>query len=147
MKLIGLDDKEYTISLSKYINKPKVKNKSNLHIIAREILRQLFPLDKIAEEVYLPGCSTALYVDFLIASKKLACEVQGSQHTRHIRHFHKSKMDFAKAKARDREKREILELNNITLVELNYDDIGGWERAIINRYRKPSDGPSADQST
>ena len=40
-------------------------------------------------------------------------------------------MAFYKAKARDKEKREWCELNNMRLVELNYnEDIDEWRRKI-----------------
>ena len=44
---------------------------------------------------------------------------------------YKNKMAFYKAKARDMEKREWCELNNMRLVELNYnEDIDEWRKKI-----------------
>lgn len=48
-----------------------------------------------------------------------------------IAFFFKSKLDFYKAKARDSDKKEWCELNQIELIELNYnEDIDEWRTKI-----------------
>ena len=45
--------------------------------------------------------------------------------------MHQNKLSFYKAKARDSDKREWCEINNINLVEFNYDeDVDEWRRKV-----------------
>ena len=52
--IIGLDGKSYKINYAKYISKTQ-SNVSSLHGRARKVLSGIFPLEKILEEVQLPG--------------------------------------------------------------------------------------------
>jgi hypothetical protein len=134
MKVFGLDRKTYTLQL-----KNKIRGKcSDLHLRARKLLKQIFPVEMIFEEVTLPGSKTQsndlLYVDFLLPSKSLAFEVQGQQHSEYVPFFHENKQGFGKAKVRDSYKREWCELNNILLIELGYNEPDEqWRLKIENR--------------
>ena len=126
MKVWGLDGRQHSLRLVEQ----QRGNASNLHILARDILAECFPFEKIFEEVPLIGCSPILYCDFLLLSQMLIFEVQGQQHTEYTPFFHKTKLEFFKAKARDTKKREWIKLNNFTLIELPYDNTDEW-RTII----------------
>lgn len=131
MKVVGLDGKTYTWSLESA--KRTDDNKSNLHVRARDIIREFFPYDRIYEDVTLPGTGKSpLYADFYIPNKSLIIEVNGIQHFQYTSFFHKSKLDFFKAQARDRKKEEWCELNDITIVQLNYDETDNDWRAALN---------------
>ena len=134
MKVRGLDNKSHTLQLD-------IKNRgesSQLHVRARKILQELMPFDKAFEEVALEGSKTSknglLYVDFLLPSQSLAIEVQGEQHSKYVPFFHKTKAGFTRSKVRDDIKREWCELNDITLVELPYNETDDeWKCRIKNR--------------
>ena len=110
------------------------KNRSSLHKMARSLLKQVYPYDRILEEVTLPGTKTGsrktlLYADLYIPNRDLIVEVHGEQHFTFNSFFHKDKMAFFKAKARDNDKRAWCKLNQITLIELNYNEsVEEWRR-------------------
>ena len=140
LKAVGFDGRKRLWKLSKCIVSGDQKRpRSNLHILARKLLREQFPYDTILEEVPLPGShkpsrKSTLYVDFFIPSHSLAVEVQGRQHFEFVAHFHGDRQGFRKSKARDRDKANWLENNDIQLIALSYsgkeDD---WRQSIINR--------------
>lgn len=140
LKAIGFDGRERPWKLSKCIVSGDQKRpRSNLHILARKLLREQFTYDTILEEVPLPGShkpsrKSTLYVDFFIPSHSLAIEVQGRQHFEFVAHFHGDRQGFRKSKARDRDKANWFKKNDIQLIALSYlgkeDD---WRQSIINR--------------
>ena len=129
MNVIGLDGREYKWNPSRKQSSVSNENRSKLHIKARSILKEIFPFDRVLEEVTLPGTKTGsrrtlLYADFYIPNRNLVVEVHGEQHFKFNSFFYKDKMAFFKAKARDNDKRAWCELNQMTLIELNYDETG-----------------------
>ena len=129
MNVIGLDGRNYHWKV-----KSKVRsNASKPHIRCRELLKQLFPLDQIIEEIYLPGAGK-LYLDFYLPLRKLAIEVDGRQHVKYIPHFHGTKLNFFKSLRRDDKKRHWCELNNIILIKLEQDEKDDdWRRKLSGR--------------
>ena len=140
LKAVGFDGRERQWGLSKcVVSGDDTRPRSNLHVLARKILRKQFPYDRILEEVPLPGSykpsrKSTLFVDFLIPSESLAVEVHGRQHFEFVAYFHGDKRGFRKSKARAKDKAHWLELNSITLVTLNYSETEDeWRERIINR--------------
>ena len=133
MKIIGLDEKEYTWIPSNNIIDTK---RSSLHEKASILLKERFPFNNILEEVVLPGTktklrNTTLKADFFIPAKKLIVEVHGEQHFKYNTFFFENKMQFLKAQARDRDKKEWCELNDFNLIELIYSEsIEEWKKKI-----------------
>ena len=136
----GFDGKDYKWSAHRHKprqdeSRPRSKN----HLRARTVLRELFPRDTILEEVPLPGSKTqsrhsTLFADFYIPNRNLIVEVHGRQHYEHVPFYHKTKLDFYKAKARDRDKGNWLYNNDIQLVILSYSGTEDeWRESIINR--------------
>lgn len=135
MKVIGLDGKEHIWSLKS--SELGDGNRSKLHLRARELVKEVFPFDKIYEDVTLPGSKTfrrksLLYADIFIPARKIIIEVNGEQHTNHIPFFHKTKHEFLKAVFRDKDKVEWCDRNNIALVVFNYDEDNDTWRQILN---------------
>ena len=134
MKIIGLDQQEYSWIPSNNI--VDTEKRSGLHNKAKELLKERYPNDRILEELVLPGTKTAtrkstLKADFFIPVRKLIIEVHGEQHTEFNNFFFKSKMDFYKAQARDRDKKQWCEINNFELIELFHNEsIEGWRSKI-----------------
>lgn len=136
MKITGLDGKEHKFNYSKYHSRKFNKNKSKLHEIARDILRDIFPDYSIYEEVTLPGSKKPgrkglLFADFYIPDLNLIVETHGRQHFEYSRHFHSSISSFYLAKQRDRDKIEWAELNGIDVVTLAYNEKEQWKNQIL----------------
>ena len=134
MKVKGLDGKEYSWTPAR--NQARSKERSNLHDKAKKLLEEIFPFDRILEEVSLPGSKTSirksvLRADFVVPNRNLIVEVHGEQHFKYNSHFFKNKMNFYKAQARDKDKVEWCNLNDITFVALKYnEDIYEWRSKI-----------------
>jgi len=134
MNVKGLDGREHRWNPSS--KEAKTDKRSSLHKKAKEVLDSAFPYDRILEEVSLPGTRTSagggtLRADFFIPNRNLLVEVHGEQHHKFNSFFYKNKLSFYRAKARDSRKKEWCELNDITLIEFNYDeDIDDWRRKI-----------------
>jgi hypothetical protein len=111
------------------------RGRSKLHLAARDILYDLFPTTPIMEEVSIPiRRGTTQFFDFFLNSNKLAVEVHGQQHYKFNSLFHSTASDFMQQKKRDADKREWCEINNITLIELPYNETPEeWLTRIQNR--------------
>lgn len=137
MKVIGLDGNEHNLNF--IVNSSCRDKVSSYHQSARELIKTMFPMHRVYEEVTLPGSSTttnkkALYADFFIPSLKIIIEVQGEQHYKFSAFFHKNKKDFYMALARDRDKKEYCQINDFTIVELPYtENIDEWRNRIESR--------------
>jgi hypothetical protein len=131
MKVIGLDDKNYTMTL--YGRDDLTDDKSSLHLLARKLLFNIFKPAPIIEELFLPG-SGGLYADFFIPLYKLVVETHGVQHYKFNPFFHSNIKDFKLGQVRDKNKIKWCEKNNIKLIELPYnEDENEWRTRIINR--------------
>lgn len=130
MIVVGLDGKEY-----KWNPKSGGGKRSKLHTKAKELLDQLFPHDRVLEEISLPGTRTIknslLRADLFIPNRNLIVEVHGQQHFKFNKFHFNDKLSFFRAQARDRKKSEWCDINEIRLIELNYnEDIDEWRRKI-----------------
>ena len=71
-----------------------------------------------------PVAGTRLSIDFYNANKKIAVEVQGSQHTKYNSFFHGGhKNNYLEQLKRDEMKFKFCELNDICLIEIYDNDI------------------------
>ena len=125
MEIHGLDGRIYQWNASSC--QSQTEKRSNLHKKAKELLDNRFPYDRILEEVSLPGTKTerrggSLRADLFVPNRRLIVEVHGEQHHNFNSFFYKNKMAFYRAKARDADKREWCKLNDITLMEFNYNE-------------------------
>lgn len=122
MRVKGLDGKEHSLIL---VDRPKGSCSKN-HEKARDLLKSIYPFDTIFEEITLSGSKTPknglLYADFFIPKRKLIVEVQGEQHEQFNSFFYSNKLDFVKAKTRDKAKKEWCQINNFKLVELPHNE-------------------------
>jgi very-short-patch-repair endonuclease len=131
MKLVDLNEVEYKLNLQHYLADDRPRSK--YHLQARELLKELYPMYMVLEEVPLRTYKGEydVFLDFLIPQIKLSVEVQGEQHFKQNMHFHKNKLDFLRQVKRDKQKRNILELNNIKLIELNFNEsVDEWRNKI-----------------
>ena len=135
MKTRGLDGQVHNWKLHGYVVRAsESRPRSKLHLKARTILKDIFPTVQILEEVATPITRTEkLFFDFYINTVKLVVEVHGQQHYKFNTLFHSSAQDFANQRKRDRRKAEWCEYNNITYVELPYNEDEDQWRFRINR--------------
>ena len=61
-------------------------------------------------------------MDFYNANKRVAVEVQGAQHTKFVKHFHKNRLKYLEQLRRDQKKLDFCEMNDITMVEIYPED-------------------------
>lgn len=129
MKTLDLNGKEHVWNLSGYVpNGLETRPRSELHLQAREILKNHYKTDRILEEVHIPGHQ--LFLDFFIPRLHLAIEVHGEQHFRYISFFHGNPAGFARAKKNDRDKEQWCKLNNIKLIVFAYNDANWGDKLV-----------------
>jgi hypothetical protein len=134
IEINGLDGKTYI--WNPLVAASKKHTGSKLHNKAKELLEIFYPYDTILEEVTLPGSKDQfggknLRADLFLPARRIIIEVHGEQHFKFNKFFFKNKLEFYKAKARDSDKKEWCESNEIELVELNYnEDIDEWTEKI-----------------
>ncbi len=119
MEVKLLNGKTYRLRLRNKRFRVDGKSKSKLqHSIGIQLTKQ-YPHDVIFEEVRILG--DGFILDFFIPSLSLVIEVHGKQHIEHIKHFHKTKIDFHKQQDVDQKKRDWCELNGFKMLEI-YDE-------------------------
>lgn len=138
MKVVGFDGKEHKLVLASFKQRNNREHSSSNQSKVRNLIKTKLPRVPYFEEVTLPGTnkprrSSLLYADFFIPSIPLIIEVHGRQHYEFCPFFHKTKMDFYKGQARDRDKIEWCELNNIKIVVLPHDKEAEWEAMISEK--------------
>jgi hypothetical protein len=135
MKIRGLDGQIHNWKLHGYVVRAsESRPRSKLHLKARSILKDIFPTVQILEEVAAPITRTEkLFFDFYLNTVKLVVEVHGQQHYKFNTMFHTSAQDFANQRKRDRRKAEWCEYNNITYIELPYNEDEDQWRIRINQ--------------
>ena len=140
MKIKGLNGTDYNWKLVGHVPLgDDEQRRSQYHLAARDLLTTLYPLDRVLEEVPLPG-SNGLTADFVLPSLKLIVEVHGEQHYKFVPHFHTNILGFFAGKKRDENKRLWCRINNLCLVELpHWESVDEWKRRITNRNRSVAD--------
>ncbi|NBQ16708.1 hypothetical protein EBU24_00130 [bacterium] len=121
MKVIGLDGKTYSWNSGNVPDYDDSKPRSSLHLLARSVLKSIYPMDRILEEAVLPG-SNGLTADFWLPLRRTIVEVHGEQHYKFIPFFHNTMLNFYHSKKNDKNKIEWCEKNNIYLVELPFNE-------------------------
>ena len=117
-------------------------NKSGLHKIAAELIKEVFVTMQYLEEVQIEVKKNKyLYLDFFIPLLKIGIEVQGSQHDTYNNFMNKSQLNFVKQKMNDKIKESWCELNNITLIKLNHNENKDeWRTKLCNCGINKTDG-------
>lgn len=132
MNVTGLDGKQYKLNLTKYVRAKPACSKP--HLEARTLLKDIFPVSKILEEVRLPGSGkTDLVADFMLPHEKMVIEVHGEQHFTHTQFFHPTVHDFANAKRRDSNKEQWCEINGFEYIVLDHKESkDDWRKRITS---------------
>ena len=131
MKIVDLDGQSQEWKIKGHLLHTSLarQSRSDLHIKARQLLKEVFPTFKIFEEVPIPIIKgKTLYLDFYMPLRLLAIEVHGEQHYKFVPFFHHNIQTFMKQKRNDHDKRDWCELNGIELMILPYnEDINEWK--------------------
>lgn len=133
MKTIDLDGKitDWKIT-GNVFNHGENVSKSSLHMLCRELLKEVYPTVPILEEVPInPLRGKTLYLDFYIKLLNLAIEVNGEQHYKFTPHFHKTPASFVLYKQNEQMKKDWCTKNGIKLIELPYNETkDDWRKKI-----------------
>ena len=115
MKFVGLDNIEYNVQLkhSKYLIKSKDKCASGFQYEMGQYIKKKYNGFCIYEEFNIPG--TKFKLDFYIPKLSLAFEVQGAQHFKFTKCFHRTKENFIRQKNNDEIKLKWCQKNGIFL--------------------------------
>ena len=93
-------------------------SRSKLQSKVKNFLKVFWDGDVVFEE--FPVVGTRLTLDFYNATKDIAIEVQGSQHTKYNKFFHKgNKINYLNQLKRDDDKLSFCDLNGIRLLEVH----------------------------
>ena len=95
-------------------------SRSKFQPYVKEFLRPYWKNDIVFEEFRVVG--SRLTLDFYNANKKIAVEVQGAQHTKYVKFFHKTRLKYRDQLKRDEKKLDFCKANNIKLAEIYPQD-------------------------
>jgi len=98
------------------------KSRSKAQFKTKQFLKEFWENQIVYEE--FPVYGSRMSVDFLNATKRIAVEVQGDQHFKFNKFFHKnSRSKYLEAIKRDVEKQKWIEKNNFQFLEIRTDEI------------------------
>ena len=122
MRLYNIYGKLQSRKVSKYLIDWDDKSKSKIQFKTKQFLKPYWQNHIVYEE--FPVYGTKLKVDFINATKKIAIEVNGTQHSKFNKFFHNnSRANYLESIKRDVKKREWLELNNFLIVEIEQNEV------------------------
>jgi hypothetical protein len=121
LRLKNINGREVNKNVTSYLIDWDKKSRSKLQFSVKEFLKPHWCHQICFEE--FPVYGTLQKVDFLNATKKVAIEVNGRQHSEYVPHFHKNKANFLKSIKRDWIKTEWLESNDYELIEIETADV------------------------
>jgi len=105
----------------KYLIDWESKSRSKFQNRVKIFLMPYWKNDVVFEEFRIVG--TRLSIDFYNANRCIAIEVQGDQHIKYVKHFHKNRLKYLDQLKRDQKKLDFCELNDIKMVEIYSTDI------------------------
>jgi len=117
MRFLGTDGYEIIVNLDR-ASKIRRTSTSKYQENVGEILEALFP----GLDIYTDFPIEGMFIDFFVPSIMLAVEVDGEQHEKFNKFFHKSGGGFVRHIKRDEQKNEFCRLNDITLVRIPQGD-------------------------
>ena len=107
-------------------------SKSKRQREVKKFLKKYWQNHVVFEE--FPVAGTRLSIDFYNANKRIAIEVQGSQHTKYNKFFHGgSRANYLKSIKRDWKKTEWLEKNDFQLIEIYPKDLNKLSPEYIEK--------------
>ena len=117
MKFIDRYGKERNLkNAKKYLIDWEKPSRSKFQTTVKKFLYKYWKNDIVFEEFRVVG--SRLTLDFYNANKKIAVEVQGAQHTKFVKFFHKNHFKYADQLKRDEQKLNFCQANKIQLAEV-----------------------------
>ena len=130
MRLYNLYGKLQSKNVTKFLIKWDSKSRWKLQFKAKQFFKPIWENQIVYEE--FPVFGSRMKVDLLNATKKIAIEVNGPQHSSFNKFFHNnSRMNYLESLKRDHEKSLWLEQNNFTLIELEKKDVDTLSRELL----------------
>tara|TARA_R100000329_G_C7546422_1_gene193017 strand:+ start:209 stop:625 length:417 start_codon:yes stop_codon:yes gene_type:complete len=130
MRLYNIYGKLQSKNVSKYLVDWDSKSRSKLQFKTKQFLKTIWDGQIVYEE--FPVFGSKMKVDFLNATKKIAIEVNGPQHSNFNKFFHNnSRMNYLESLKRDHQKSLWLDQNNFTLIELEKKEVDNITRQLI----------------
>ncbi len=122
MNFYDTQGREHKVDLrpSKWPRKEIGEGRGKFQSEVGEIIAEMFPGYYVLEE--FPCFGDNLHLDFFLFAKRLAVEVQGSQHHKFNPFFHKDKAAFVRQKSNDKRKALWCEINKIRLVKIDWGE-------------------------
>jgi predicted PolB exonuclease-like 3'-5' exonuclease len=122
MRLLNIYGKLQAKNVSKFLIKWNGKSRSKIQFRVKQFLKSYWESQVVYEE--FPVYGTRMHVDILNATKKIAIEVNGSQHSKFNKFFHAgSRLKYLESIKRDVAKAGWLEHNGFTLVEIEENEV------------------------
>lgn len=122
MKLYNIYGKAVSKNVSGYLINWDKPSRSKIQFKTKQFLKQYWKNHIVYEE--FPVYGSLLKVDFINATRKIAVEVHGPQHSSFNKFFHgESRLNYLKSIKRDVAKENWLTLNKFTLVEVYHDQV------------------------
>ena len=132
MRLYNIYGKLVYRNVNKYIINWDGKSRSKAQFKAKQFLKSFWLANIVYEE--FPVYGTRMSVDLLNATKKIAIEVQGKQHSSFNQFFHdNSRMKYLASIKRDFKKAEWLKENKFKLIEIEYDEIDSLSKSFFKK--------------
>ena len=130
MRLYNVYGKLQSKNVTKFLIDWDSKSRSKLQFKAKQFFKTVWGNQIVYEE--FPVFGSRMKVDLLNATKKIAIEVNGPQHSSFNKFFHNnSRMKYLDSLKRDHEKSLWLEQNNFTLIELEKEDVEKLNKEFI----------------
>ena len=122
MRLRSVTGRLVNRNVSKYLIDWGKKSRSKIQFKTKQFLKEYWKNHVVYEE--FPVYGTRLKVDILNATKKVAVEVNGRQHSSFNKFFHgDSRQKFLQSIKRDCKKLDWLELNDFEVIEIEEDEV------------------------
>ena len=115
--------------VKKYLINWNKKSRSQIQFKVKQFLKPYWENQIVYEE--FPVYGSKMKVDILNATKKIAIEVQGKQHTEFNKFFHKTRGNYLESIKRDYQKREWLKQNKFKLVEIEEEEIKKLSKTFL----------------
>ena len=132
MRLYNINGRLQKRNVSKYRVKWNKKSRSKIQLQVKKFLEPFWKAHIVYEE--FPVYGTRMSVDILNATKKVAIEVQGKQHSEFNKFFHgNSRLKYLEGIKRDIKKAEWLEKNGFILLEIEENEVQSLTREFFKK--------------
>ena len=130
MRLFNVRGKLQSRIVTRFLINWDKKSRSKIQFKVKQFLRSYWQNHVVYEE--FPVYGTRMKVDILNATKKIAVEVNGRQHSSFNSFFHNnSRNKYLASIKRDVQKREWLEKNWFTVIEIEEDEVNKLSEEFI----------------